>query len=566
MPNIQSMPEIVTLKNLIEQRIVILDGAYGTALQAYQLTEKDYRGTRFVSHDTPIKGNHDILNLTRPDVVRAVHASYLDAGADIISTNTFSATSLAQQDFGLQGLAHEINFAGAELAREIADQYTTAEVRKFVAGSIGPTNRSASISPDVDKPGFRNIHFDDLVSIYREAAEALVAGGVDLLMVETIFDTLNAKAAIYAILELNESRTEPIPLLLSGTITDASGRTLSGQTGEAFLYSIEHAQPLAVGLNCAMGAEQLRPYVGELAEICPTFTSVHPNAGLPNAFGEYDQSAQEMAGIIEEFAAAGWLNLVGGCCGTTPEHIRAIADAVSSHAPRRPPQQQQQLRLSGLEPLKVSAESLFVNVGERTNVTGSAKFARLIREGDYTSALAVARQQVSNGAQVIDINMDEGMLDGVAAMQEFLQLLAAEPDIARVPVMVDSSKWEIIEAGLKCIQGKAIVNSISLKEGEAAFIEQARLCARYGAAVVVMAFDESGQADTYERKIQICERSYRILTETVGMAPANIIFDPNIFAIGTGIEEHSNYAVDLSEGGYARFPSAGGCRIRWRSW
>lgn len=540
---------VSTLQNLMRQRILVLDGAYGSALQSYKLGEADYRGTVLKDHAAPLQGNHDILNLTRPEIVEEVHASYLQAGADILSTNTFSATALAQLDFGADHLAWEINRAGAQVARAAADKFSTPDRPRFVAGSIGPTNRSASLSPDVERPGYRNISFDELVGYYGQAAEALVDGGVDLLMLETVFDTLNAKAAIFAISALNESRVvqglEPAPLLISGTITDASGRTLSGQTCTAFLHSIAHAEPLAIGLNCALGAEQLRPYVNELATRSPYPLSVHPNAGLPNAFGEYDQTPEQMAEIIGEFADAGWLNIVGGCCGTTAEHIHAIADVVADKKPRCVPDRSTDLTLSGLEPLAINEDSLFVNVGERTNVTGSARFARLIREGDFATALQVARQQVENGAQIIDINMDEGMLDSEAAMAEFLQLVASEPDIARVPIMIDSSQWQIIETGLKCVQGKAIVNSISLKEGEAAFIEQATLCKRYGAAVIVMAFDEQGQADTYERKIEICKRSYDILTKTLGFPPGDIIFDPNIFAIGTGIEEHRNYAMDF---------------------
>ncbi|MDG2277812.1 MAG: methionine synthase [Pseudomonadales bacterium] len=538
-----------SLQEQLGQKILILDGAYGTALQGYKLAEEDYRGARFSGHGSPLQGNHDVLNLVKPEVVAEVHASYLDAGADIISTNTFSATSLAQADFGLEDFAFEINQTGAELARQIADRYTTVDKPRFVAGSIGPTNRSASLSPDVDAPGFRNITFDELVEIYTESIDGLIAGGVHLLMLETVFDTLNAKAAIYAMLRRNDARKQnqlaPLPIIVSGTITDASGRTLSGQTTEAFLNSIAHANPMAVGLNCALGAEQLRPYISELAKLSPFPVSVHPNAGLPNAFGEYDQTAEQMAEIVSDYAESGWVNIVGGCCGTTPKHIAAIATAMAELRPRVIPEISTQLRLSGLEALAVNDASLFVNVGERTNVTGSAKFARLIREDDLSAALEVARQQVENGAQIIDINMDEGMLDGQAVMTEFLNLIAAEPDIARVPIMIDSSQWSIINAGLKCVQGKAIVNSISLKEGEESFIKQANECRRFGAAVIVMAFDEDGQADTYERKIQICERSYRILIEIVGVAPSDIIFDANIFAIGTGIEEHNNYAVDF---------------------
>lgn len=535
------------IKRLLEERILILDGAYGTAFQGYQLTEKDYRTPELSDHEIPLKGNHDLLCLSRPEIVQQVHESYLQAGADILTTNTFSATSIAQADFGTEHLTRQLNEAGARIARAAADSNSSPDKPRFVAGSLGPTNRTASLSPDVNRPGFRNVSFDELVEAYREAIEGLAAGGVDLLMIETVFDTLNAKAAIFAALEFNETVAVPLPLMISGTITDASGRTLSGQTCEAFLTSIEHAQPLAVGLNCALGAEQLRPYVNALAQRCHSAVSVHPNAGLPNAFGEYEQTPAHMAQLIREFAEAGWLNIVGGCCGTTPQHIQAIAEAVDKLPPRASVPAQDGLNLAGLEPLSVARESLFVNVGERTNVTGSAKFARLIREGDFATALDVARNQVVNGAQIIDINMDEGMLDGTAAMQEFLHLIASEPDISRVPMMVDSSKWQIIETGLKCIQGKAIVNSISLKEGEEEFLQQARACRKYGAAVVVMAFDEQGQADTLQRKTEICERSYRLLTEQVGMPATDIIFDPNIFAIGTGIEEHNNYAVDFIE-------------------
>jgi 5-methyltetrahydrofolate--homocysteine methyltransferase len=533
------------LESLIYERIVCLDGAYGSALQGYQLDEDDFRGKRFEDHDSPLKGNHDILCLTQPGIVQEVHASYLEAGCDIISTNTFTATSVAQADFGTESLCRELNRVGAAIAREVTDKYSTSDQRRYVAGSVGPTNRTASLSPDVNQPGFRNVTFDDLVTSYREAIEGLAEGGADLLLIETVFDTLNAKAAIYAAQTVNQSLAKPLPLIISGTITDASGRTLSGQTCEAFLYSVEHANPLAVGLNCALGAEQLRPYIGELAQHAKAAVSAHPNAGLPNAFGEYDQSAEEMAGIVHEFAQAGWLNIVGGCCGTTPEHIRAIVETVRGVAPRPRQEARNTLTLAGLEPLKINEGSLFVNVGERTNVTGSARFARLIRENKFDEALNVARQQVENGAQVIDINMDEGMLDGEQAMVHFLNLVASEPDIARVPIMIDSSQWDIIESGLKCVQGKAIVNSISLKEGESAFIDAARKCQLYGAAMVVMAFDENGQADTLDRKIEICERSYRILTEEVGIPPTDIIFDPNIFAIGTGIDEHRNYAVDF---------------------
>lgn len=536
-----------SIESVLKQRILILDGAYGTAFQGYGLSEADYRNEELDAYATPLMGNHDLLCLTRPEIVQEVHAAYLAAGADIISTNTFSATSIAQADFGTQSLSYRINEAGARIARECADQFSTDDKPRFVAGSVGPTNRTASLSPDVNRPGYRNISFDELVESYSEAMRGLIAGGADLLLIETVFDTLNAKAAIFAAMTVNDSLAQPLPLMISGTITDASGRTLSGQTCEAFLTSVAHAKPIAIGLNCALGAEQLRPYIAELAQKSTAAISVHPNAGLPNAFGEYDESAEHMAAVVGEFVDQGWINIVGGCCGTTPEHIAAIARRVAQAKPRKPAEAGANLKLAGLEALNVTPESLFVNVGERTNVTGSARFARLIRENLLDEALDVARQQVENGAQIIDINMDEGMLDGSAAMVEFLNLVASEPDIARVPIMIDSSKWEIIEAGLKCVQGKAIVNSISLKEGEASFIEHARKCRRYGAAVVVMAFDEDGQADTYERKIGICERSYRILTEVVGLSATDIIFDPNIFAIGTGIEEHNNYAVDYIE-------------------
>ena len=553
-------PTREALVDLMRLRILVLDGAYGSAFQGYALSEEAFRGEQYAQHDHPLQGNHDILNITQPDIVAQVHDGYLAAGCDIISTNTFNATAIAQEDFGTQDVCFEINRQAAAIARQCADAYATRDNPKFVAGSIGPTNRTASISPDVNRPEYRNVDFDQLRDAYVEAAQGLIAGGVDLFLIETVFDTLNAKAAIAAIHSINDSLDEPYPLIISGTITDASGRTLSGQTCEAFLYSVAHAEPIAVGLNCALGAAQLRPYIEELSRLNHGGISAHPNAGLPDAFGEYTQSAEEMASLISEFAQAGWLNIVGGCCGTTPEHIQAIANAVRDIPPRIWPDAadtnepaagdgiyKASLTLAGLEPLKLSADSLFINVGERTNVTGSAKFARLIRESKFSEALDVARQQVENGAQIIDINMDEGMLDGVDAMQHFLNLIATEPDISRVPIMIDSSKWEIIEAGLKCVQGKAIVNSISLKEGEAAFVEVARRCKSYGAAVVVMAFDEDGQADTYQRKIDICKRSYDVLTADVGIDPSDIIFDPNIFAIGTGIDEHRNYAVDFIE-------------------
>jgi 5-methyltetrahydrofolate--homocysteine methyltransferase len=530
------------LRGLLAERIVILDGAYGTLLQNERLTEADYRSERFADHPKPLAGNHDLLCLTRPSVVARCHRAYLEAGADIIKTNSFTATSISQNDYGLGTFAAEMNLEAARIARSVADEFT--DRRRFVAGAIGPTNRTASLSPDVNDPGFRNVSFDELCAAYREAAVALLDGGSDLLLLETIFDTLNAKAAIFALNDLFRERPA-VPLIVSGTITDASGRTLSGQTCEAFWISVAHARPLAIGLNCALGAEQLRQYVQRLAAIADTFVSVHPNAGLPNEFGGYDQTPATMAAHLGDFAERGFINIVGGCCGTTPAHIRAIAAAVLPHAPRRVPTVPSALRLAGLEPLTIDEQSLFVNVGERTNVTGSARFARLIREREHEAAVSVARQQVESGAQVIDINMDEGMLDSQGAMVSFLHLIASEPDIARVPIMIDSSKWEIIEAGLKCVQGKSFVNSSSLKEGEAAFLEVAHLCRAYGAAVIVMAFDEQGQADTLERKRAICKRSYDLLTQVAGVPQDDIIFDPNIFAIGTGIDEHRNYGVDF---------------------
>jgi 5-methyltetrahydrofolate--homocysteine methyltransferase len=533
------------LRNTLKDRIMVLDGAYGTLLQAHGLKEDDYRGEMFAGHNQPIQGNYDALCLSQPHLIADAHNAYLDAGADIIKTNSFTATSISQADYGLEDRAYDMNRAAAAIARECVDARN--DFVRYVAGSVGPTNRTASISPDVNDPGFRNIDFAALEASYTEAITGLLDGGADLLLLETIFDTLNAKAAIYAIRQLEVSRGQKIPLIVSGTITDASGRTLSGQTCEAFWHSVAHAEPLLVGFNCALGAEQLRPYVNELARIATTNVSVHPNAGLPNEFGGYDETPETMASIIGEFAQAGLVNMVGGCCGTTPAHIAAVREAISSASPRVQPDRRMALNLSGLEPLSVDEESLFVNVGERTNVTGSAKFARLIREEDYDTALDVARQQVESGAQIIDINMDEGMLDSQGAMVRFLQLIASEPDISRVPIMVDSSKWEIIEAGLRCIQGKPVVNSISLKEGEEAFLTVARKCRDYGAAVIIMAFDEDGQADSFARKTEICERSYRLLTEKLEFPPGDIIFDPNIFAIGTGIDEHRQYAVDFIE-------------------
>lgn len=535
------------LHRLLNERILMLDGAMGTMIQAYKLEEADYRGTRFADWSCDVKGNNDLLVLTQPDIIEAIHLEYLKAGADIVETNSFNATSIAMADYAMESLTHEINFEAARLARSACDKMMalTPERPRFVAGVLGPTNRTATISPDVNDPGFRNVTFDELVEAYLESIDGLVTGGCDLIMIETIFDTLNAKAAIFAVESYFDRNDLRLPLMISGTITDASGRTLSGQTTEAFWNSVRHARPLTIGLNCALGPKELRQYVEELSRISETYVSVHPNAGLPNAFGEYDETAQEMRDEIVEWVESGFVNVVGGCCGTTPEHIRVIREGLIQHPPRKLPEISVAARLAGLEPCNIGADTLFVNVGERTNVTGSARFRRLIKEGDYETALEVARQQVESGAQIIDINMDEGMLDAEAAMIRFLNLIAAEPDISRVPIMLDSSKWEIIEEGLKRIQGKGIVNSISLKEGEAKFIEQAQLLRRYGAAVVVMAFDETGQADTYERKIEICERSYRVLVDRVGFPAEDIIFDPNIFAIATGIEEHDNYAVDF---------------------
>jgi 5-methyltetrahydrofolate--homocysteine methyltransferase len=533
---------------LLKQRLVLLDGAMGTMIQRHHLSEADFRGPRFADWPSDLKGNNDLLTITQPDIIAGIHREYLLAGSDVISTNTFNSSSVSQADYRLESLVGELNLSAARLARQVADEVTALDGRqRFVAGALGPTSRTASLSPDVNDPGYRNITFDELVGTYSEAVRALVAGGVDIILIETIFDTLNAKAALYAVSEVLDEAGTDLPLIVSGTITDASGRTLSGQTTEAFWNSIRHAKPAVVGLNCAMGGKQLRPYVEELSRIADTYVCAYPNAGLPNAFGEYDETPQETAQILHEFAASGFLNMMGGCCGTTPAHIRTMAEAIAGVAPRAIPKMPRACRLSGLEPLTIDASSLFVNVGERTNVTGSAKFRKLIEAGDYAAAVDIARQQVANGAQMIDVNMDEGMLDSQAAMVKLLSLIAGEPDIARVPVMIDSSKWSVIEAGLKCVQGKSIVNSISLKEGEAAFLTQARKVMRYGAAVVVMAFDEQGQADTIDRKIAICERAYKLLTERIGFAPEDIIFDPNIFAVATGIEEHNRYSLDFIE-------------------
>ena len=536
------------LSSLLAQRLLVLDGAMGTMIQRHSLTESDYRGERFKAHPHDVKGNNDLLVLTRPDVIGGIHREYLEAGADILETCTFNSTAVSQADYNLTEIVYELNFEGAALARRLCDEYTARDPGKprFVAGVLGPTSRTASISPDVNDPGYRNVSFDELVAYYYEAITGLTEGGADILLVETVFDTLNAKAALFAIEAFFEKAGRRWPVMISGTITDASGRTLSGQTAEAFWNSLRHVRPLSFGLNCALGAKELRPYVEELSRVCDCLVSAHPNAGLPNAFGGYDETPDMLADEIEGWARTGIVNIVGGCCGTSPDHIRAIAARVAGVLPRALPTPATALRLSGLEPFNVGAGSLYVNVGERTNVTGSRAFARMILEGRFDDALAVARQQVENGAQVIDINMDEAMLDSVAAMDRFLKLVASEPDISRVPIMLDSSKWEVIEAGLKCVQGKGIVNSISMKEGEAKFLEQAKLARRYGAAVIVMAFDEKGQADTYARKTEICSRAYALLTG-MGFPAEDIIFDPNIFAIATGIPEHDNYAVDFIE-------------------
>lgn len=550
-PAMQKTATYKTLEEILARRIMVLDGAMGTMIQARGLGETDFRGERF--HDWPIDlgGNNDLLSLTRPELIREIHLANLQAGADIVETNTFNSSRCSQADYRMEELHRELNLAGARLARAACDEMhaQTPEQPRFVAGVIGPTSKTASISPDVSDPGFRNISFDELVADYAIAISALVEGGSDLLLIETSFDTLNAKAAIYACLAYFEESGQHLPLIISGTITDASGRTLSGQTVEAFCNSVLHARPLAVGFNCALGAEQLAPHVEEISRVAPVAVTTHPNAGLPNEFGEYDQSPAEMAAIIGDFASRGLINIVGGCCGTTPDHVRAIAAAVNGVSPRAFPEIAPACRLAGLEPLNIDADSLFVNVGERTNVTGSAKFARLIREENYDEALDIAREQVAAGAQIIDINMDEGMLDSRAAMDRFVKLIATEPDICRVPLMLDSSRWEVIEAGLKCAQGKSVVNSISLKDGEPAFLDKAALCLKYGAAVIVMAFDETGQADSLTRKKEICRRSYELLRERLDFPAQDIIFDPNVFAVATGIEEHNSYAVDFIECG-----------------
>ena len=551
------------LEHALRRRILVLDGAMGTMIQGYRLGEDDFRGDRFAGHGRPLRGANDVLSLTRPEVIREIHEGYLAAGADIVETNTFNATSISMADYGLESSAYEMNLASARIARAAADGFTALDPSRprFVAGILGPTNRTASLSPDVNDPGFRNITFDALAEAYDEQARGLIDGDVDLLMVETVFDTLNAKAALFSIRSLLDRCGLDMPVMVSGTVVDASGRTLSGQTVEAFLNSVRHGDLLAIGLNCALGAAALRPHVEELATRADILVSCHPNAGLPNELGLYDETPESMAAQLGEFARAGFLNIVGGCCGTTPAHIQAIADAVAGVEPRRIPNIERRTRLSGLEPLNLGPDSLFANIGERTNVTGSAHFRRLINEDDYEAALQVARQQVENGAQLIDVNMDEGLLDSEAAMVRFLSLIASEPDISRVPIVVDSSKWSILEAGLKCVQGKGIVNSISLKEGEEVFREQARIVRRYGAAVIVMAFDEAGQADTLERKVEVCRRAYRILTEEVGFPPEDVIFDPNIFAVATGIEEHDGYAVAFIEACRVIKRELPGCKV-----
>ncbi len=531
----------------LRQRIMVIDGAMGTAIQRDRPDEAGYRGDRFTEWPTALQGNNDLLNLTQPQIIEGIHREYLEVGADIIETNTFNANKVSMADYGMEDLSYELNYAGAALARKAADEFSTPEKPRYVAGTLGPTTRTASISPDVNDPGARNVTYDQLVAAYLEAANGLVDGGSDIILVETIFDSLNAKAAVFALETMFEERGRRWPVIISGTITDASGRTLSGQVTEAFWNAIRHVKPLAVGLNCALGAPEMRPYIAEMARIADTFVSCYPNAGLPNAFGEYDESPERQASYIADFAEAGLVNLVGGCCGTAPPHIAEIAKVVDGKPPRELPEIEVATRLSGLEPLNITDDSLFVNIGERTNITGSARFRNLIKAEDYDTALSVALQQVEVGAQVIDINMDEGMIDGVAAMDRFTKLVAAEPDISRVPVMIDSSKWDVIEAGLKNVQGKPIVNSISLKEGEDKFVREARLCRKYGAAVVVMAFDEQGQADNLERRKEICGRAYRILTEEVGFPAEDIIFDPNCFALATGIEEHATYGIDFIE-------------------
>lgn len=541
------MSTLATLKELLAQRILIIDGAMGTMIQRHKLEEADYRGERFADWASDLKGNNDLLVLTQPQIIQGIHEAYLDAGADIIETNSFNGTKVSMSDYHMEDLVSEINREAARIAKAACEKYSTPEKPRFVAGVLGPTSRTCSISPNVNDPAFRNITFDELKENYIEAAHALIEGGADILLIETVFDTLNCKAAIFAVKEVFNQIGYELPLMISGTITDASGRTLTGQTAEAFWNSVRHGDLLSIGFNCALGADAMRPHVKTIADVADTFVSAHPNAGLPNAFGGYDETPEQTAAFIKEFAESGLINITGGCCGTTPDHIRAIANAVKDIAPRQVPETKPACRLSGLEPFNITEDSLFVNVGERTNVTGSKKFLRLIREENFAEALEVAQQQVEAGAQIIDINMDEGMLDSEGAMVHFLNLVASEPEISRVPIMIDSSKWEIIEAGLKCVQGKAVVNSISLKEGYDEFVHKARLCRQYGAAVIVMAFDEQGQADTAARKKEICKRSYDVLVNEVGFPAEDIIFDPNVFAVATGIEEHNNYAVDFIE-------------------
>ena len=546
MPDKSTLSVRDKISQLLNSQILLLDGAMGTMIQGHDLQEKDYRGERFVDWPSDLKGNNDLLSITQPSIISSIHKQYLEAGTNIIETNTFNSNAPSMADYGMEDFVYELNFEAAKIARAAADQFQqTNDQEVYIAGILGPSSRTCSLSPDVEDPAYRNITFDALVETYSEATAALLDGGADLIMVETIFDTLNAKAALFAIDCVAQERDIDIPIMISGTITDASGRTLSGQTTEAFWHSVRHAKPISVGLNCALGAAELRPFLQKLSQISDCYVSVHPNAGMPNQFGEYDQSAAEMAEIIKEFGEEGLFNIVGGCCGTTPLHIKLIKEAATNLTPRVPAAKPQSMLLSGLEPLEIDADSLFINIGERTNVTGSAAFKKLIEAGDYEAALQVARQQVENGAQIIDINMDEGMLDSESAMVRFLNLIAGEPDISKVPLMIDSSKWSIIEAGLKCVQGKSIVNSISMKEGEEAFIQQAKLVKRYGAAVVVMAFDEEGQADTLKRKVEICKRAYDLLTQTVGLDPHDIIFDPNIFAVATGIEEHNVYGLSF---------------------
>jgi len=539
----------MSVRQVIKERILVLDGAMGTMIQRHKLTEEDYRGDRFSEYHMDIKGNNELLSLTQPQIIAEIHQQYFESGADIVETNTFSANSISQADYDMSELAYEMNVESAKIAKQVAEIYTQANPAKprYVAGALGPTNRTASLSPDINNPGYRAVSFDDLKESYYEQAKALADGGVDIFLVETIFDTLNAKAALYAIQELLEEIDRDIPIMISGTITDASGRTLSGQTTEAFWISVKHAKPLTIGLNCALGAKELRPYLNELSNIADCYVSAYPNAGLPNELGEYDQGPDEMANQIRDFLSNNMVNLIGGCCGTTPEHIQAMATAAGDFEPRPIPSIRPISQYAGLEPLNVREDLNFINVGERTNVTGSRKFARLIKDGEYAEALSVAQQQVDGGAQIIDVNMDEGLLDSKAVMKEFLNLMMSEPDIAKLPIMIDSSKFEVIEEGLKCVQGKCIVNSISMKEGVEEFKRQARILRKYGAATVVMAFDEEGQADTIERKVEICKRAYKILVEEVDFDPTDIIFDPNIFAVATGIEEHNPYAINFIE-------------------